>query len=428
MKYGVPSQKSIYLKGMAGEKPLVPVRYKRLEEMAEAKLSAEAFAYIAGGAGAGKTIKANRKAFDDYQLKANMMRSVSEVNLSITLLGRKYKTPLLAAPIGVLELAHREADVAVGKACSRLGIPMIFSNQASVDMETCVRSMEDGPRWFQLYWSKSDELVESFVQRAERCGCEAIVVTLDTTSLGWRPMDLDLAYLPFLRAMGLAQYSSDPVFQSIVDHNLRNPSNENPDSPAVNLITLRNIIRLCHHYPGGFFKNLFSKRALTAVRTFIDIYMRPELRWEDLHRLRAMTSLPIWVKGIHAIEDVEKALEAEVSGIIVSNHGGRQIDGGIGALYALDEIAKEYKDKVPILFDSGIRTGADVIKAMALGADGVLIGRPYVYGLGLAGEKGVESIFQFLLSEIELQLSLMGISSVKELSRKDIIFRKEGDY
>ena len=423
MKYGVPTQKKIYLKGMSGEKPLVPVQYDRLEEMAEQKLSAEAFAYIAGGAGTGRTIKANRQAFEDYMLQAEMMSSVPDVDLSISLLDKKYKTPLFAAPIGVLELAHREADRGVAKACAHLDIPMIFSNQASVDMETCAGAMGDHPRWFQLYWSKSDELVESLVQRAERCGCEAIVVTLDTTSLGWRPMDLDLAYLPFLRGMGLAQYSSDPIFQSIVEHRLQNPSAEKGEAPAVNLTTVKNLIRLCHHYPGGFFNNLFSKRALTAVRTFIDIYMRPELRWSDFHRLREMTSLPIWAKGIHAVEDVEKAVKAGVSGIIVSNHGGRQIDGGEGALHALDRIAKQYKGEISILFDSGIRSAADVIIAMALGADGVLLGRPYVYGLTLAGEKGVELVFRFLLAEIELQLSLMGISAMKELSRNHLIFR-----
>jgi len=421
MRYGVPSQKQIFLKGMAGEKPLVPVHYKKLEELAESKLSAEAYAYIAGGAGAGDTMRANREAFGRYRLQAQMMRSVSEVDIGVTILGKTYKTPLLAAPIGVLELAHREADAGVAKACSRLDIPMIFSNQASVDMETCASRMKDQPRWFQLYWSKSDELVHSFVKRAEKCGCEAIVVTLDTTSLGWRPMDLDLAYLPFLRAMGLAQYSSDPVFQSIVEQNLQDPSSEKPDSPAVNLTTLRNIIRLSHHYPGGFFKNLTSKRALTAVRTFIDIYMRPELRWNDLHRLREMTRLPIWIKGVHVPDDVEKALDSGVSGVIVSNHGGRQIDGGMAALDALDQIAERYKKKIPILFDSGIRTGADVIKALALGADGVLIGRPYVYGLSIAGAAGAEAVFRFLLAEIELQLSLMGIFRIRDLSRENII-------
>lgn len=423
MQYGVPSQKRIYLKGMAGRKPPVPVDHEELEQAARSKLSAEAYAYIAGGAGAGKTMKENRKAFDRYLLEARMMESAPEVDLSINILGKTYPTPLLAAPVGVLELAHSRADIAVAEACTRLGIPYVFSSQASVDMESCAAVMKKGPRWFQLYWSKSDDLVRSFVGRAERCGCEAIVVTLDTTSLGWRPQDLDLAYLPFLRAMGLAQYSSDPVFQSIVEENLRNPPSEKSETPAMNLTTLRNIIRLCQNYPGGFFKNLISGRALTAVRTFIDIYMRPELRWEDLARLREMTRLPILVKGIHVPEDVEKAMDAGVSGVIVSNHGGRQIDGGVAALDALDRIGEKYKGKIPLLFDSGIRTGADVIKAIALGADAVLIGRPYVYGLSIAGPAGVEAVFRFLLAETELQLSLMGIPRIGDLSREHLIRR-----
>lgn len=177
------------------------------------------------------------------------------------------------------------------------------------------------------------------------------------------------------------------------------------------------------NYPGGFFKNLISGRALTAVRTFIDIYMRPELRWEDLTRLREMTRLPILVKGIHVPEDVEKAINAGVSGVIISNHGGRQIDGGVAALVALDRIGKKYKGKIPLLFDSGIRTGADVIKAMALGADAVLIGRPYVYGLSIAGVAGVEAVFRFLLAETELQLSLMGIPRIGDLSWEHLIRR-----
>lgn len=247
MKHGVPSQKQIYLRGMAGRKPPVPVSHKGLEQAAQLKLSAEAYAYIAGGAGAGKTMQENRKAFDRYLLEARMMQSVPEVDLSINILGKSYPTPLLAAPVGVLELAHYEADIAVAKACARFGIPFVFSSQASVDMEACAVEMKDGPRWFQLYWSKSDDLVRSFVSRAERCECEVIVVTLDTTTLGWRPEDLDLGYLPFLRGMGLAQYSSDPVFLSMVEENLRNPPSVESETPAVNLTTLQNIFQLCRN-------------------------------------------------------------------------------------------------------------------------------------------------------------------------------------
>ncbi|WP_236973973.1 alpha-hydroxy-acid oxidizing protein [Membranihabitans maritimus] len=417
MKYGVPIQKHIFIGGMAGKKPVVPVNYEQLEQKAKSALSAEAFAYIAGGAGQGNTMISNRKAFADYELKGNMMRASSEIDLGVKLFGKEYSTPLIAAPVGVLELANPQADLAVAKACKTLNIPMIFSNQASYSIEECAEVMDENPRWFQLYWSKSDELVESFIRRAEKSGCEAIVVTLDTTSLGWRPQDLDLGYLPFLHGLGLAQYSSDPIFNKIVDQNLADGIMKSGDKPPINFRTLKNVLGVCRKYPGSFWANLRTQRAMAAVRTFINIYMRPELRWEDLPRLRTMTDLAILVKGVHTAEDAQLAIKHEVDGIIVSNHGGRQIDGAVGALKCLDNINRELGQEIPLIFDSGIRSGADVIKALALGADAVLIGRPYVYGLAVAGEKGVEAVFRHFLAEIELQLSLMGIDSIHTLDR-----------
>ena len=416
MKYGVVTQKRIYTYGMAGQKPLVPVDYNSLKRKAGSKLSPEAFAYVAGGAGREATMAANRCAFDQYKLKARMMNAASEVDMRVNLLGHTYDTPLLVAPIGALELVHPLADAAVARACKEMGIPMIFSNQASCSMEECSAEMGDSPRWFQLYWSKSDELVQSLVRRAEQCKCQAIVVTLDTTSLGWRPRDLNLGYLPFLRGMGLAQYSSDPVFEKIVEQNIKNK--DESERPPINLHTLRNVFGLCRCYPGTFLDNLRSGRALTAVRTFIDIYMRPELRWTDLARLRQMTNLPILVKGIQNIGDAQQAFDSGADGIIVSNHGGRQIDGGEGALNCLRDITNNDWKPGPILFDSGIRSGADVIKALALGADAVLIGRPFVYGLALDGQKGVETVLFNILSELELQLSLMGIARIEDLDRR----------
>lgn len=416
MKYGVPSQKFIYTQGMAGQRPKAPLDYESLKQKAKSKLSNEAFAYLSGGAGAETTIVANRLAFQAYSLKARMMQASSMIDLGVTLFGRNYASPILLAPIGVLELAHGEGDLAVAHACKEMDVPMIFSNQASFPMEECSRVMDHSSRWFQLYWSKSDALVQSFIQRAEKCGCEAIVVTLDTTSLGWRPRDLNLGFLPFLRGMGIAQYSSDPVFQNIVEDNLK-IKNDGSERPPINFHILKNIIGLCQRYPGSFFSNLKSGRALAAVRTFIDIYMRPELRWDDLPRLRKMTNLPILVKGIQLPEDANKAFQNGADGIIVSNHGGRQIDGGVGALKCLDEITKNVDARGPVLFDSGIRCGADVIKALALGADAVLVGRPYVYGLAIDGQAGVESVIRNFLSELELQLSLMGVEKVQQLNR-----------
>ncbi|MCO5248155.1 MAG: alpha-hydroxy-acid oxidizing protein [Chitinophagales bacterium] len=417
MKYGIDAQKEIYLQGMSGIKPIVPTIYEDLVKEAKEKMSAEGFAYIAGGAGMEKTMKANLDAFDHYKLNARMMQGSVNIDMSIHLLGKKYDTPIMAAPIGALELAHPIAEKAVATACRELNIPMIFSNQASVKMETCASELGSTPRWFQLYWSKSDDLVQSFVSRAEKCDCEAIVVTLDTTTLGWRTRDLDLGYLPFLRGEGLAQYSSDPIFNAIVEERMKNKVGANDPKPPITLTTIENLFKVCKNYPGGFLNNLTSGKALAAVKTFIDIYMRPELEWADIKRLRKMTKLPILVKGIHHIEDAKMAIDAGVDGMIISNHGGRQVDGGVGALTALDEIALELKGKAALLFDSGIRSGADVIKALALGADAVLIGRPFAFGVAIAQERGATAVFKHFLSEIEIQLSLMGIKSISELNR-----------
>lgn len=416
MRYGVSTQKKIFIAGMSGQKPLIPLDYAALRQKAQNKLSPEAFAYIDGGAGRGQTMTENERGFQKFTFISPMMQASKEVNLSIELLGRSYHTPLLAAPIGVLELAHPKADAEVAQACAKTKIPMIFSNQASVDMESCAEILGSSPKWFQLYWSKSDELVESFVRRAETCGCEAIVVTLDTTSLGWRPQDLSLAFLPFLHGKGLAQYTSDPVFEQLVEDNIADGILQSGESPKRTLTTIRNFIQLCHRYPGSILNNLRSGRALAGVRTFINTYMRPELRWEDIPRLKSMTNLPILVKGVQCLSDVRLAEKAGVQGVIISNHGGRQIDGGAAAIHCLAKIASQYQGPLPLLFDSGIRSGADVLKALALGAQAVLIGRPYVYALGIAGHEGVEALFTHLLAEMELQMSLMGLSSIDQLN------------
>ncbi len=415
MKYGVNTQRRIYMNGMAGKKNPVPITFTNLRTKAQKKMSPEAWVYIAGGAGMGDTMEANRKEFKRYQLHGRMMKAATKVDMSITLFGKKYETPLLTAPIGVLDLVHEKGDLEVAKACANKNIPMIFSNQASTPMEECATEMGNNPRWFQLYWSKSDALMESLVKRAEKVGCEAIVVTLDTAFLGWRPQGLEKAYSPFMRARGIAQYYSDPVFQKLVEENMLGKDDSGP-KPPINLTTLKNVFELCRNYPGGFFKNLTSQRAMVGVRTFVDTFMNPGLRWEDLKKLRDITDLPILVKGVHHLEDADAAIKYGVDGIIVSNHGGRQVDGGVPAISALELIANKYAGKLPLLFDSGIRCGADVIKALALGADAVLIGRPYVYGLAIDGSRGVETIFDYYLSEMELQLSLMGVSSIKELN------------
>ncbi len=411
----VDQQKEIYINGLSGKQPLIPVDYNRLQIMAKERMSPEAYAYVVGGAGKEETMSANRSDFDRWRIWPRMLKDVSQRDISIDLFGKKLNTPFLTAPVGVLEMAHEKADLAVAKATAQLGIPMIFSNQASVAMEACAEVMDNGPRWFQLYWSKSNELVASLVSRAEACGCDAIVVTLDTTMLGWRIRDLDMAYLPFLHGKGIAQYISDPVFQKLVDA----MPDDDPEGlkPPINFNTLRNVSTLMKRYPGSTIGNFKSKRPLKAVRQFISVYSRPSLTWEDLPFLRKHSKLPILLKGILHPEDARMAVDAGMDGVIVSNHGGRQIDGSISAIAALPDVVQAIDGAIPVLMDSGIRGGADAFKAMALGARGVCIGRPFVYALSLAGAEGVQQLLQHYMADFELTMGLAGCKNTTEITR-----------
>ncbi|MBA2241079.1 MAG: alpha-hydroxy-acid oxidizing protein, partial [Solirubrobacterales bacterium] len=319
---------------------------------------------------------------------------------------------LLLAPIGVLELAHRRAELAVAAAARAEGLPLVISSQASVPTEEIAAALGEEPSWFQLYWSTRDELVESFVARAERSGCEAIVVTLDTTLLGWRPQDLDLGSLPFLRGMGIAQYTSDPVFRRLIGDGV---PGEPPPDPRPTPAALKALIELTRRFPAPFLEALRSGDARAAVQSFIRIYSRPTLTWEELPFLRERTSLPIVLKGVLHPDDAHRAIEEGIDGLVVSNHGGRQIDGEIATLDALPEIASAVDGRIPVLFDSGIRGGADVFKALALGADAVLLGRPYVYGLGIAGAAGVREVLQNVVAELDLTMGLSGCRSIAEI-------------
>jgi lactate 2-monooxygenase len=376
-------------------------------------MSEEAFAYIAAGAGGETSLDTNRAAFRRWRIVPRVLRDVADRDTGVELFGRRLPSPFLLSPIGVLEMAHREADLAVARAAARHGVPMVYSNQASTPMEECAAVMGDSPRWFQLYWSTSNELVESLVARAERSGCEAIVVTLDTTILGWRTRDLDLAYLPFLRGKGIAQYTSDPVFRRIVEQRLGEPSG-NP-APRPNLAALRTLIQVLRNYPARSIRGLRTGMARGAVERFVQIYSRPSLTWDDLPFLRERTKLPILLKGVLHPEDAERAIDAGMDGVVVSNHGGRQIDGVIPTLEALPAIAAAVAGRVPILLDSGVRGGADAFKALALGATAVGIGRPYVYGLAAAGQAGVEEVVENFGAELDLTMGLAGCRSVDEI-------------
>jgi lactate 2-monooxygenase len=374
----------IYLAGaFMHKKPQVPLRFDELEASAKAAMQPEAFDYVAGAAGEEATKRENGAAFHRWKIVPRHLRGVAGRDAAISLFGHALKAPLLLAPVGVLELAHQDADLAVARAAADEGVPMIISSQASVPMEKIAEALGGQYFWFQLYWSASNELTASFVSRAEACGAKAIVVTLDTTLLGWRPRDLQNAYLPFIRGKGIAQYTSDPVFRSM----LARPPEED---------------------------------MLGAAAKFIETYANPGLSWDDLAFLRARTKLPILLKGILHPEDARLAIAHSMDGIVVSNHGGRQVDGAIAALDALPGVVEAVAGKVPVLFDSGIRSGPCMVKALALGAAAVFLGRPYVYGLGIAGSQGVREVIRNLLADFDLTMGLSGCRSSAEISRGNI--------
>ena len=413
-------QREIYLHGLSGDRPTVPVDYDELQVRAERAMTAEAYAYIAGGAGHEHTMDSNRQAFRERRILPRMLNDVSERDTSVSLFGRRLPSPFLLSPIGVLEMVEPNGDEMVGRAAASEGVPMIFSNQASQPMETVAGAMGEGPRWFQLYWSKSDDLVKSLVTRAEKAGCEAIVVTLDTTMLGWRTRDLDLAYLPFLRGKGIAQYTGDPVFLKRLEQAIQEGGEDAP-KPRVTMETLKVLRQVAQAWPGNTLEGLRSGKARAAVQEFINTYSRPSLTWDDLAMLREHTSLPILLKGILHPEDARMAVDHGMDGVIVSNHGGRQVDGSVSSFEMLPRVVEAVQGRVPVIMDSGIRGGADAFKALALGATAVGLGRPWVYGLALNGEEGVREVLRNIQTDFELTMGLAGCASTRDITPERLV-------
>jgi L-lactate dehydrogenase (cytochrome) len=412
-------QNEVYRAGVFGRMPRVPVSARALQKRAERVLDDRAYSYVAGGAGDEVTQRANRAAFDKWAVVPRVLRDCSSRDTSVEIFGRRLPAPLLLGPVGALELVHDEADLAVARAAASVGVPMVFSNQASVSMEDCAAVMADAPRWFQLYWSTSDELVESLVGRAEAAGCDALVVTLDTTMLGWRPRDLDLGHLPFALGKGIAQYTSDPVFRRLVEERVAAttapPTHAEPQ-PRPTPAAVRALIGMTKAWPGSFRHNLRSPLPRAAVETFLAIYSRPSISWDDLAWLRSRTRLPILLKGVLHPDDARRALDEGVDGVVVSTHGGRQVDRSIAALDVLPEVVGAVAGRAPVLLDSGVRTGADVFVAVALGATAVLLGRPFAWGLAVGGEDGVRQVISDVLAEFDLTLGLTGHTAVEQLS------------
>lgn len=414
LPHALARQQAIYLRGMAGKRPLVPFHADDLRRTAREHLGRASWDYIDGGAGEEQTAFANLQAFRDVAIRPRMMHNNESCDFSSTLFDTPLPVPMMLAPIGALDLVHPRADTMVAEACRNTGIPFVFSNQAGTPMEACAATMDDAPRWFQLYWSKSDELVLSFVRRAEACGCRGIMLTVDTTMLGWRSRDLALGHLPFLRGLGIAQYTSDEVFLRLLAEGKSQVTPGAP-KPPVNFSTIANLLRQKRNYPGGLLGNLFSATPLEAVRLFVSTYTNPALSWENIRWLRERTKLPIVIKGLSRADDVLQAIDSGADGVVVSNHGGRQVDGVVSSLGALRDIRQAVPHSYPLLLDSGIRSGSDVFKAIALGARAVLIGRPYAYGLAIRGREGVEEVIANLANSFELTARLAGCRSLAEI-------------
>lgn len=348
------------------------------EARAREVLAPGPFDYIAGGAGAESTMRANRDAFDRWRLCPKHLTGNEERDGSVEVLGTRSPAPFFLAPVGVLSLAHADGERAAARAAAAAGVPFVVSTASSTSMEAIAEAMGKAPRWYQLYWVQDREVVASLVRRAETAGYSALVLTVDTLVLGWRDRDLRKGFLPFLRGEGIAQFTSDPVFRSRLS---RPPEEDLPGAGATMV---------------GMFPNL----ALT---------------WKDLAWLRQQTRLPLLVKGVLSANDARQARDAGMDGVIVSNHGGRQVDGAVAALDALPGVRAALGDTATVLMDSGIRRGADVLKALALGADAVLVGRPYVYALAVGGEGGVSRLLQLLTAEIDLTLALIGGRTARDL-------------
>jgi len=372
-------QNEIYLQGLGGQLPPFTTDPTRLEGLAREAFESGPFGYVAGGAGAGATVAANREAFGHWRIVPRMLTDATSRDLGTTVLGQNMPAPLLLAPVGVQSIVHRDGELATARAAAALGVTMVLSTASSHTIEEVAEANGDGSRWYQLYWPNDNDVTISILQRAKAAGFSTLVVTLDTWTLAWRPNDLDQSYLPFIRGIGNAIPFSDPAFRAL----LAKPPEEDPTA---------------------------------AILQWIPMFTGTDRRWDQLPFLREHWEGPIVLKGIQHVDDARRASDAGLDGIIVSNHGGRQVDGAVAALDMLPEIAAAVGDQLEILFDSGIRTGADIVKALALGAKAVLLGRPYAYGLGLGGEDGVRHVIRSILADLDLTIGLSGNRTAADLS------------
>ncbi|MEA2167543.1 MAG: lactate 2-monooxygenase [Solirubrobacteraceae bacterium] len=373
-------QLEIYLGGLSGVRSPHPMTFSELAARAAKAMPPEILSYVAGGAGNEFTQDNNVAAFDRYRLIPRMLSGAVDRDLSIELFGTTYPSPLMIAPVGVIGLCAQDGhgDLATARASARTGVPMIASTLTVDPMEDVAAAAGDTPGFFQLYTPADRDLAQSFVSRAEAAGYQGIVVTLDTQILGWRPRDLAHASFPQLKGHCLANYFTDPVFLAKLE--------KTPEEDV-------------------------RAAAMQWILGFSD----PGLSWDDLAWLRSLTTLPLLLKGICHPEDVRRAIDGGVDGIYCSNHGGRQANGGAAAIDMLPGVVEAAGD-TPVIFDSGVRAGEHIVKALALGARAVAVGRPYAYGLAVGGEDGVVHVLRSLLAEADLLMAVDGYATIADLT------------
>ncbi|MGM9944917.1 MAG: alpha-hydroxy acid oxidase [Lysinibacillus sp.] len=368
------SKEDLLLKNINGDKPF-PICFDDLEKAVADKIPAGPYGYVRSGAGGEESLRNNRNAFAKYSIVPRFLTDVSNPDTSIELFGKKHPTPFLFAPVGMNKMAHEDGELAVVRAAEKLEMPYIQSTVSSYGLEEVAAVAPNHTKWFQLYWSTNEEIAYSMAARAEAAGFEAIVLTVDTVMLGWREEDVRNQFSPLKLGFARGNYVNDPVFTA----SLKDDSFE--------------------AYVEGMLANIFH----------------PTLNWDNVRELKRRVNVPVLIKGILHPEDARLALEAGVDGIIVSNHGGRQLDGVIGSLDALPSIVEVAGGRVPVLLDGGVYRGIDALKALALGATAVCIGRPFVYGLAYAGEHGVYQVMQNLYSEFKVSMGLAGQRTIAGL-------------
>ena len=370
-------QLGIYMNGARGVRPDLPMEFTALEELARSTMDPRILGYVAGGAGNEHTQRANVAAFERLGIMPRMLVGASQRSMGVELFGHHLPTPLFFAPVGVLGAVADYGDLATAASSAELGIPMVASTLAQAPLEQVRAAAGETPGFFQLYPPADRELAESLVHRAEAAGYSGIVITLDTWVNGWRPRDLSAAYLPMLSGQCLANYLTDDRFRKLL-------AEQGSTDPAA------------------------------VVMLWAALFGNPTMTWEDLEWFRSLTSLPIVLKGICSPEDTRRALDGGMDGIYCSNHGGRQANGGIPAIDCLPGVV-EAAYGAPVLFDSGVRSGVDALRALALGATAVGVGRPYVYGLAVSGQEGISHVMRSLLAEADLTMAVNGYPDLPSL-------------